>query len=390
MRKGIKIVVSLLILIGLIYWCYIAFFSSSNSISYITEPVRISSIKKTVNASGEVGAVQLVTVGAQVSGQITKLYVKLGQTVKKGDKIADIDSVPQINELNINKARLETYKAQLVSKEIALRVAQKKYNRERNLKKHNATSDESFEAAEDALATAQASVADMKSQVIQAQIEVNNAETNLGYTKIIAPLDGTIVSTPIEEGQTVNSNQTTPTIVKIADLSKMEIKMQISEGDITKIKPGMDVSYSILSEPNIVYQGKLDRIDPGLISLTKGDYNGSTDANTAVYYYASIIVPNNENKLRIGMTTQNTITIASADNVLIIPKMALKGQADNMYVDILEADGIKVTSKKVTTGLTDNINVEVVSGLQEGENVITMQMTSDEIQTKVMSSVRRR
>ncbi|MFD1261442.1 efflux RND transporter periplasmic adaptor subunit [Entomomonas asaccharolytica] len=387
MKKGIKIVVSLLILLGLIYWCYTTFFSTADEVSYITERVRIGTIKRTVNTSGEVGPVQLVTVGAQVSGQITKLYVKLGQKIKKGDKIADIDSIPQLNELNINKARLETYKAQLVSKEIALRVAQKKYNREKNLKKHNATSDENLEAAEDALAAARASVADMKSQVVQAQIEVNNAETNLGYTKITAPLDGTIVSTPIEEGQTVNSNQTTPTIVKIADLSKMEIKMQISEGDITKIQPNMEVSYTILSEPNNVYRGKLDRIDPGLISLTKGDYNGSTEANTAVYYYANVIVPNEENKLRIGMTTQNTITIASAENVLLVPKVALKGQGDNTYVDVLEADGITVNTKKVKIGLTDNINAQVIAGLQEGEQVITMQMTSSEMYNKAMSSM---
>ncbi|UYZ82695.1 efflux RND transporter periplasmic adaptor subunit [Entomomonas sp. E2T0] len=389
MKKGIKIVVSLLILLGLIYWCYSAFFSTSDEVSYITEPVRVGTIKRTVNTSGEVGAVQLVTVGAQVSGQITKLYVKLGQKVKKGDKIADIDSITQINELNINKARLETYKAQLVSREIALRVAQKKYTREKNLKKHNATSDENLESAEDALASARASVTEMKSQIVQAQIEVNNAETNLGYTKIIAPLDGTIVSTPIEEGQTVNSNQTTPTIVKIADLSKMEIKMQISEGDITKIQPNMEVSYTILSEPNTVYQGKLNRIDPGLISLTKGDYNGSTEANTAVYYYANVIVPNEANKLRIGMTTQNTITIASAEDVLLVPKVALKGQGDNTYVDVLEADGITVSTKKVTIGLSDNINAQVLSGLQGGEQVITMQMTSAEMHNKVMSSVQR-
>lgn len=389
MKKGIKIVVSLLILLGLIYWCYSLFFTTADKVSYITEPVRVGTIKRTVNTSGEVGAVQLVTVGAQVSGQITKLYVKLGQKVKKGDKIADIDSITQINELNINKARLETYRAQLVSKEIALRVAQKKYNREKNLKKHNATSDENLESAEDALASTRASVTEMKSQIVQAQIEVNNAETNLGYTKIVAPLDGTIVSTPIEEGQTVNSNQTTPTIVKIADLSKMEIKMQISEGDITKIQPDMEVSYTILSEPNNIYRGKLDRIDPGLISLTKGDYNGSTEANTAVYYYANVIVPNEENKLRIGMTTQNTITIASAENVLLVPKVALKGQGDNTYVDVLGADGITVSTKKITIGLTDNINAQVLSGLQEGEQVITMQMTSSEMYNKAMSSVQR-
>lgn len=384
MKKGIKLIFFLLLLFVLVYWCYFAFFSVSYQTFYISEPVRFGNIKRTVNASGEIGAAQLVTVGAQVSGQITKLYVKLGQHVKKGDKIADIDSVPQINALNISKAKLETYKAQLVSKEVSLHVARKKYIRERNLRKYNATSIENFEAAEDTLATAQASVSDMKSQIIQTEIEVNNAETDLSYTKIIAPLDGTIVSTPIEAGQTVNSNQTTPTIVKIADLSKMEIKMQISEGDITKIKPDMDVSYYILSEPQVVYHAKLQSIDPGLLSLTKGDYNGTGDTSSAVYYYANLIVPNKNNKFRIGMTTQNTITIASADNVLIVPKVALKEGFDGVYVDVLNADGLTVTPKKITIGLTDNINAEVLSGLQEGERVVTMMMAPPTMQTNAL------
>lgn len=384
MKKGIKLIFFLLLLFVLVYWCYFAFFSVSYQTFYISEPVRFGNIKRTVNASGEIGAAQLVTVGAQVSGQITKLYVKLGQHVKKGDKIADIDSVPQINALNISKAKLETYKAQLVSKEVSLHVARKKYIRERNLRKYNATSIENFETAEDTLATAQASVSDMKSQIIQTEIEVNNAETDLSYTKIIAPLDGTIVSTPIEAGQTVNSNQTTPTIVKIADLSKMEIKMQISEGDITKIKPDMDVSYYILSEPQVVYHAKLQSIDPGLLSLTKGDYNGTGDTSSAVYYYANLIVPNKNNKFRIGMTTQNTITIASADNVLIVPKVALKEGFDGVYVNVLNADGLTVTPKKITIGLTDNINAEVLSGLQEGERVVTMMMAPPTMQTNAL------
>lgn len=384
MKKGIKLVFFLLLVLALVYWCYFAFFNVNYQVHYITEPVRVGNVKRTVKASGEVGAAQLVTVGAQVSGQVKKLYVKLGQQVKKGDKIADIDSVPQINALNISKARLETYKAQLISKEISLHVARKKYIRERNLRKYNATSLESLEAAEDALATAQASVSDMKSQIIQAEIEVDNAETDLSYTKIIAPLDGTIVSTPIEAGQTVNSNQTTPTIVKIADLSKMEIKMQISEGDITKIKPNMDVSYYILSEPQVTYQAKLQSIDPGLLSLTKGDYNGTGDTSSAVYYYANIIVPNKNNTLRIGMTTQNTITIESADNVLIVPKVALKEGANGYYVEVLNPDGLTVTQKRVEVGLTDNINAQITTGLKQGERVVTMVINSSEMQANAM------
>ncbi|UYZ84647.1 efflux RND transporter periplasmic adaptor subunit [Entomomonas sp. E2T0] len=389
MKQGKKITISILVLIAIVTAIYFLFFNKKEQISYLTEKVVIGNIKRTVNTTGEIGAKQIVTVGAQVSGQIQKLYVSLGQQIKKGDMIAEIDSTTQENELNINKAKLESYKTQLEAKKIALVVAQKKYNREKSLKAKNATSDENLDSANDALATAKANVADLESLIIQTQISVNTAETNLGYTKIVAPFDGTIVSVPVEEGQTVNSNQTTPTIVQIADLSKMEIKMQISEGDITKIKPGMEVTYTILSEPTKIFKGQLDTLDPGLTTLTAGTYTGTTDSSTAVYYYGNLVVPNEEGTLRIGMTTQNTITIASKDNVLIVPTITLNTVGDKNYVYTLEA-GNKVVEKEVTVGLSDSMNTEIISGLKEGEKVISAQMASTEITAASSKNTRMR
>ena len=386
MKQPKKLAISLIAIIIIVFFIYFLFFKKDEQIRYITEQAKISNIKNTVNTTGEIGAKQLVTVGAQVSGQIKKLYVSLGQTVKKGDMIAEIDSTTQENELNINKAKLESYKTQLEAKKIALTVAQKKYNREASLKAKNATSDENVDNARDTLATAKANVADLASLIVQTQISVNTAETNLSYTKIIAPLDGTIVSSPVEAGQTVNSNQTTPTIVQIADLNKMEIKMQISEGDITKIKPGMEVTYSILSEPNNTFKGKLDSIDPGLTTLTDGSYTGTTDSSTAVYYYGNLVIPNEKGTLRIGMTTQNTITIASKDNILIIPTITIETKNNKNYVYILEKDA--VIEKEVTLGLSDSMNTEVVSGLKAGDEVISAQMTSTEITTSNSSKMR--
>lgn len=389
MKQGKKITISILVLIAIATAIYFLFFNKTEQISYLTEKAVIGNIKRTVNTTGEIGAKQIVTVGAQVSGQIQKLYVSLGQQIKKGDMIAEIDSTTQENELNINKAKLESYKTQLEAKKIALVVAQKKYNREKSLKAKNATSDENLDTANDALATAKANVADLESLIIQTQISVNTAETNLGYTKIVAPFDGTIVSVPVEEGQTVNSNQTTPTIVQIADLSKMEIKMQISEGDITKINPGMEVTYTILSEPTKVFKGQLDALDPGLTTLTAGTYTGTTDSSTAVYYYGNLVVPNEEGTLRIGMTTQNTITIASKDNVLIVPTITLNTVGDKNYVYTLEA-GNKVVEKEVTVGLSDSMNTEIISGLKEGEKVISAQMASTEITAASSKNTRMR
>lgn len=378
MKKAKKTIILSIILIIIITLIYFFFFNKEEQISYLTEKARIGNIQRTVNTTGEISAKQIVTVGAQASGQIKKLYVSLGQSIKKGDMIADIDSTTQENDLNINKSKLESYKTQLEAKKVALVVAQKKYNREKNLLTKNATSDENLDSARDTLATAKANVADLESLIVQTQISVNTAETNLGYTKIVAPLDGTVVSIPVEEGQTVNANQTTPTIVQVADLKLMEIKMQISEGDITKIKPGMEVIYSILSEPTKTFTGKLDTIDPGLTTLTAGNYTGTTDSSTAVYYYGNLVVPNPDGTLRIGMTTQNTIVVSNKDNVLIIPTITLNTKNGKSYVYVLEKNNT-VVEKEVTIGLSDSMNTEIISGLKNGENVISAQMSNTEI-----------
>ncbi len=360
---------------------WFALSGKQDKVDYITETARVADIRKVVNATGEVGAVQLVSVGAQASGQIEKLYVSVGQQVHKGDPIADIDSTTQRNDLDINKAKLDTYQAQLAAKQVALKVAQTQYNREAQLRKTNSTSRESLEDAENALATAKAAVAELESQIRQAQIAVNTAETNLGYTKISAPLDGTVVAVPVEEGQTVNANQTTPTIVQIADLSHMEIKIEIAEGDITQVKPGMTVDYTILAEPGATRRAVLDSIDPGLTTLSDGTYDtssGSSSSDSAVYYYAKAVVPNPDGALRIGMTTQNVIVVESADQVTAVPSIAVftrPGGED--YVRLLRPDG-SVEERTVETGLSNNMLTEIRSGLQAGDRVVSAQMTQAE------------
>lgn len=378
-----KLLVYLLIIcIGGSLWL---FYHKGNDIIYITEPVKRQDVQKVVNATGEVRAIELVTVGAQVSGKIEKLYVSIGQTVKKGELIAEIDSTTQQNDVDINKARLDSYKAQLKAAEISLKVTEKQYKRTQTLKKRNAASDEDLENAEDAYETAKSRVTELESSIKETEISLSTAETNLGYTKITAPLDGTIVSIPVKQGQTINAAMDTPTIVQIADLTQMEILIEISEGDIGNIKPGVKVTYSILADLNNVFETTLKSIDPGLTLLTNDEYTEVVDSSEAIYYYGRLIVPNEDGHLRIGMTTQNVIYVESAENVLTLPVIAIQNDGGKKYVDVLTPNGVQ--RKTVITGVSDGLNIEVKEGVAENDEVIIAQMSSAEISDKA-SSVR--
>ena len=356
-------------------------FGGSSRVEYLTDLARVGNIEQRVVATGQISAVQQVDVGAQVSGQIEKLHVVLGQEVKKGDLVAEIDSTTQENDLETNKARLETYEAQLHSRKISLKIARTKYERERRLIAKDATSPDKLEDAQNELAAAEAAVAEMESLIRQTKIAVNTDEVNLGYTKISSPLDGVVVSVAVEEGQTVNANQTTPTIVKIADLSQMEVKIEISEGDVTKLKEGMAVSFTILSEPDVVYETTLKSIDPGMTTLTDNKLTEAADTNSAIYYYGKLVVPNERGVLRIGMTTHNTIVIGSVRDALIVPAMAVEYEGGKARVKVL--DGGRVVVREVKTGLSDNLNIQIVSGLEEGEEVILATMSQSEADSSV-------
>ena len=377
-KWGIALLAVAALAAGMWWWL-----KPKNEINYLTEPVVRTNIAQTVSATGEISAAQLVDVGAQASGQIKKLHVTLGQQVKKGDLIAEIDSTSQLNNLNTNKAKLDTYQAQLVSAEIALRSADKKYKREQALWQEDATSREALEDAQDAFAAAKASVAELKSSIRQTQIAINTAEADLGYTRITAPMDGTVVAIPVEEGQTVNANQTTPTIVQVADLSTMLNKMQIAEGDVNKVKAGMKLTFTTLSQPDNVREATLESIDPGLTTMSQGSYTTSTDTtDSAIYYYARSLVPNKDNVLHIGMTTENTIIINQAEKVLAVPKLAVKQRGGKQYVRVL-GENNQPQEKEIITGLSDNMNTEVKSGLGEGESVIISEAAAGETSDSV-------
>ena len=387
MKKS-KILIILLILGVGGYFIYDKFFKiKDEKVEFITKKAKKGSFSKKVDATGEIFATELVDVGAQVSGQIKKLYVKLGDQVKKGDMVASIDSSTQQNSIDNKEAQLAIYKAQLESAKVALNIAKTQFDRENALFAKNATSKQEFESAKNTFSANSAKIKELEAQIKQTNIELSTAKINLGYTKITAPRDGTVVSVQVEEGQTVNANQTTPTIVNIADLSRVKMKMQIAEGDITKIKVGTPVEYSILSEPTKKFQTTVSSIDPGLTTLSDGSYgssssskssySSSSSSSSAVYYYAQSIVDNKDGILRIGMTTQNELLIANVEGAIIVPSIGIKKDENGTFVYVLK-DG-KPVKTAVKTGIKDNLDTQIISGINEGDEIITSQGSSSEI-----------
>ncbi|EAI3914012.1 efflux RND transporter periplasmic adaptor subunit [Campylobacter lari] len=369
-----KIIYLSIFLIILIIGVYFYFFANKEEYNYLTYEVKKQDITQSIEAIGEVYAKTQVDVGAQVSGQITKLYVKLGDRVNEGDLIAQIDKDKQQNDLDITKARLESAKANLESKKIALDIATKQYQREQKLYAKKATSLENLENLKNTFYALRANVADLKAQTTQLEISLKNAQKDLAYTTITAPSKGEIINVAVEEGQTVNANQNTPSIVRLADLSEMEIRMQIAEADINKISVGKKVKFSILNEPDKKYKATISSIDPANTTISDATSNTNLNSNSststsAVYYYARVFVKNDNNFLRIGMSTENEIAIKTENNTLVIPTLAIKSDTSGYYVEILKANNISVKTP-VKLGIKDSLNTQILDGINEGDLVI--------------------
>ncbi|AKD37376.1 macrolide transporter subunit MacA [Pasteurella multocida subsp. multocida OH4807] len=380
-----KLLIVMTILIALLFGGFYLFNGKQNDeITYLTDTVKRGDLQKSVIATGTLRAYQRVEVGAQVSGKIEKIYVTLGQQIKQGDLIAEIDSQNQRNHLDTAQAKLASYQAQLNAKTVAYDIAKANYERSQKLYKQKAVSLTDLESAQNSFAAAQASIKEINALIKQAEIEVNTATTNLGYTKIHSPINGTVISIPVSEGQTVNANQLTPTIIQVADVSKMLVKPEISEGDITKVQVGMPILFSTLSEPNTKYQTVISGIDPAMTTLTDNEYAESVANTKAVYFYANAIIDNPDNKLRIGMTAQTEILVAQAKNTLLVPTMTLKREQGKVFVNVLVQG--KAEKREVTIGLNDDIHTQILSGLKEGEEVISSQVSSGE---KIGNTTRR-
>ncbi len=375
-RKYLKLII-VVVLVVLGTACYSIFKKPKTEVKYLTETARKGDIAQTIVASGTVRSSNRVEVGAQVSGKITSINVSLGQEVKKGDLIATIDSLTQNNNLEEAKSKLKSYEAQRKSARVKLQVAQSKFNRMLNLYQEKSISQDDYESSKEELEVAKASVAEYDELIVQANISVKTAETNLSYTTITSPIDGVIISIPVSVGQTVNSNQSAPIIVQVADLTKMLIKAEVAEGDITKVKNGMEVEISSLANPELKYKSTIQSVDLATSTLTDNEYSESVSNNSAVYYYANIILDNPDNNLRIGMTTTNTITIKSEKDILLVPTVAIQKENKKTVVKVLKEKN-QVETREVVVGISDGLSSEIKEGLAEGEEVIVTQLSGTE------------
>ncbi|KKC40862.1 hypothetical protein WH87_01415 [Devosia epidermidihirudinis] len=353
---------------GVAGWWY---FMASPKASTVPTTVKVTRghIEQSVLAAGALQANSLVSVGAEVSGRIDTVNVVLGQEVKKGDLIAQIDSVNQENAVKTAQAVLAGNEAQKRSQQAALVKAQAALDRNQRLSVGSLVSQTDLDTTQTAVDTTLAQIDQLDAQIAQSQLAVESAELNLERTKIVAPNDGTIVAVLVEAGQTVTSNQSIPTIVKIADLNTMVIKAEISEADVVRVQPGQRVYFTILGEPDVQIDAKLREIEPAPTSIASD--TASTD--TAIYYNGLFDVPNPDHKLRISMTAQVTIVIDEVQNALTLPSALVtrKDRDGNVTVMVYDPATEKAAPHKIEVGLNNNVTAEVKSGLNEGDEVIS-------------------
>lgn len=352
------------------------FFSAPPAPRFVTATATRGDLEDAVLATGTVQAFKQVSVGAQVSGQVKTLFVELGQRVKKGQPVAEIDSTTQQNTVRNAEAALENVRAQLAAQKAALVQAELGYRRQKHLLDNEAGARADYEAAEAQLATTRANIAALQAQIKQAEITADTAKVNLGYTKIVSPIDGIVVALVVQQGQTVNANQTTPTIIKVAQLDTVTVKTQISEADVVKVQPGLPVYFTILGQPDQRYHAKLRTIEPAtdaILTESTGASSSSTSTSTttAIYYNGLFDVPNPDNKLRISMTAQVSIVRAQAKGAVTIPASALgaRGKDGRHSVRVLGADG-QPAPRQVRVGINNNVTAEVTEGLAEGDKVV--------------------
>ena len=349
------------------------FFPAAQPPSFVTATATTTDLQDTVLATGVLQAFKQVSVGAQVSGQVKVLKVALGDKVKAGQLIAEIDSVPQQNTLRNAEAALANMEAQLKAQKATQIQTSLALQRQKELRAADANARADLESAQAANDLALANIDALKAQILQAQVTVDTAKVNMGYTRITAPIDGQVVAIVTQQGQTVNANQSTPTIIKLAQTETMTVKTQISEADVTRVKMGQKVYFTILGEPDKRYTATLRSIEPAPDSILTDTTTSTTSSttSTAIYYNGLFDAPNPDGKLRISMTAQVQIVRADAPGALTIPATALgpRGKDGSYTVRVVGADG-QAQPRSIKVGLNTNVSVQVLEGLVEGDKVV--------------------
>jgi macrolide-specific efflux system membrane fusion protein len=344
----------------------------------LTAVARISHIEDTVLASGTIQPLRLVNVGAQASGRIVALHVALGDHILKGALVAEIDPSTQRNALQNAEAVLDQDRAQRASRQAALKAAELAFIRATTTYPREAISQADYETAEANYQGLKADLAALDAQIRQAVIAVDTARVNLGYTKVVSPIDGTVIAIVAPEGQTVNAVQAAPTLVKLADLETMTVKAQISEADVTRVHAGQKVVFTILGSPERGYGARLRAVEPAPESVaidTSASPGGSPSAggtlSTAVYYNGLFEIANPDHQLRPSMTAQVNIVLDEADRALVIPAGALGDNRPDgrRIVRVMDAKG-RVQSRTVQVGINNRVMAQILSGISVNERVI--------------------
>lgn len=398
-RRGIALLAVLAVLIIGLLWRSLSA-SGDGGVIYTTEVAARGDIENLVTATGTLQPQDYVDVGAQVSGQLEKLHVDVGSEVKAGDLLAEIDATVYAAKVDATRAQLRNQKAQLLDRESQLKLAEINFKREKNLFAEEATTSESLEIAEANLQSARAQLNSLKAQIEQIDSTLRVEAANLNYAKIYAPIDGTVVSITSRQGQTLNTNQMAPTIMRVADLSIMTVQTQVSEADIGKLRKDMPVYFTTLGSQGRRWSSKLDRIQPTPEIL-----------NNVVLYNALFEVPNEQRVLMTQMSAQVFFIESQAKNVLLVPMSAVsfgppRGErpqgertkaspptetqqaewkkrrdatesAEKLanpprpaMVKVMNANGA-IEERKVVVGVTSRVHAEIIEGLKEGEKVVS-------------------
>ncbi|MFJ4153192.1 efflux RND transporter periplasmic adaptor subunit [Pseudomonas sp. NPDC089752] len=345
-----------------------------------TVAVARGDIESSVTALGTLQPRRYVDVGAQASGQIRTLHVEAGDTVRKGQLLVEIDPSTQQARLDAGRFSIDNLKAQLAEQRAQQQLAQQQLKRQRELAAAGATRDEDLQAADAQLKVTQARIEMFQAQIRQAQASLRSDEAELGYTRIYAPMDGTVVAVDAREGQTLNAQQQTPLILRIAKLSPMTVWAQVSEADIGKVKPGMTAYFTTLAGGKRRWNSTVRQIlpiPPKPLALTSQGGGGpasavsGTTGSQVVQYTVLLDVDNPDGALMAEMTTQVFFVAGQASQVLTAPLAALDdSEVEGLRLaQVLGQDG-QMEQRQVRTGLSDRLRVQILDGLQEGERLI--------------------
>lgn len=322
--------------------------------------VALADITQTVQAAGVLQAKTRVDVGAQVSGQIQTLHVELGQRVSKGDLLVSLDPELARSDVAQAEAAVAQAAAALDSRRIDAEAARRELKRQQRLLAGQATSGNEAEKAETDLAKIEADLRGQAATVARLQAELDKKKVSLSYTRITAPMDGTVVNLPVQVGQTVISVQITPVILTLADLDTITVRTKVPEADIQAVKVGQVARFSTLSGEGKRYEGKVRVTQPV-----------PERAGNAVFYNVLFEVDNRDRALFSDMTVQVDIETGAVKQVLAMPIVALgeRGKDGRFTVTVLDAAN-KQAPRQVRVGLQDGARVQVLEGLKAGEKVL--------------------